>query len=180
MPVVSPAPLSACTLAVFNVAYPHPLASTCCCQGGPLGASPPRAGSVVAPGRVVGPRAVPRAPRAPAKAPNPPAPNCIITGTGPVALAGVDSETAMFTLICGYDELSTWPTSCLVIIGTPPLAPRVVLVTSQVTLGVSLGVRPYTSRSKSSRISGRRLSHHVCASVTFCPFFNSNGSGRFG
>jgi hypothetical protein len=41
-----------------------------------------------------------------------------------------------------------------------------VLVTSHLTFGVFFGVRPYTSRSKSSAISGRRCFHHISADVT--------------
>ena len=76
------------------------------------------------------------------RGPNPPKPNSIITGTGPEALAGVVSVSWMATVTCGYAELSTWPTSCLVTTGTVPLVPLVVPVTSQFTLGVSLGTRP--------------------------------------
>ena len=49
-----------------------------------------------------------------------------------------------------------------------------------VTFGVLLGTRPYTSRSKSSTISGRRSFHQSSGVVTFCPFFNVSGSGRSG
>ena len=48
-----------------------------------------------------------------------------------------------------------------------------------VTLGTSFGTRPSTSRSKSSTISLRRVSH-IAAVVTFFPFFNVRTSGSFG
>src|SRR4051812_45522409 len=70
MPLVNPAPLSACTLTGINVAYPHPRASACCCHVGPAGAEPGGG-----PGK--------RNPGGKTK------PNSIITGTGPVAFAGV-------------------------------------------------------------------------------------------
>ena len=64
--------------------------------------------------------------------------NCIITGTGPLAFAGVTSVTCKFTLIAGYDELSTCPISRLVMV--IPLS--AVLATSHVTAGVIFGVLP--------------------------------------
>jgi hypothetical protein len=57
-------------------------------------------------------------------------------------LAGTFNVAWMFTVTSGYAELSTWPTSVLVTMGTSPFIPLTVLVTSQVTLGVSFGVRP--------------------------------------
>ena len=69
-------------------------------------------------------------------------PNSIITGTGPVALAGVVSVNWMSTLIAGYALLSTCPTSCFVTAGTSPTVSLVVFVTSHVTFGASFGTRP--------------------------------------
>ena len=66
----------------------------------------------------------------------------MITGTGPRALAGVASVSWMSTVTSGYEELSTWPTSCLVIIGTPPTVSVLVAVTSHFTGGVAAGARP--------------------------------------
>jgi hypothetical protein len=43
--------------------------------------------------------------------------------------------------MAGYDELSTLPRSCFVIVGISPLVPFVELTTDQVTFGV-FGVRP--------------------------------------
>src|SRR5258708_7711385 len=108
------------------IAYPQPLASTCCCQVGPGGGT----GGPPAPARPAPPR------------PNgngPMKPNSIITGTGPLALAGVVRFNWISTVICGYEELSTWPTSFFTMIGTSPLVSCAVLVTSQFTLGVTLG-----------------------------------------
>ena len=48
----------------------------------------------------------------------------------------------MVTLISGYDELSTRPTSCFVMTGTSALLVLVVLVTSHFTAGVFAGTRP--------------------------------------
>src|SRR5271157_1467917 len=98
------------------MAYPQPFARTCCCQVGPVG---------------TGPRPGPRT-----------KPNSMITGTGPGALAGVVKVNWISAVICGYDELSTWPTSFLAITGTSPLFSLVALTTSQFTLGVTLGARP--------------------------------------
>ena len=66
----------------------------------------------------------------------------MITGTGPLALAGVVSVSWMSTVICGYDELSTWPTSFFVTTATSPTFCFFVSVTSHFTFGVSLGTRP--------------------------------------
>src|SRR5271170_1231832 len=104
----------------------------------------------------------------------------IMTGTGPVALAGVVSVSWISTVISGYDELSTWPTSFFVMTGMSPLVSRVVLITSQRTLGVFAGMRPKISRLKSSTISGRRWVHHILAVVTRLPLFRMSGSGRLG
>src|SRR5450759_2747188 len=119
-------------LPVLRMAYPHPLASTCCCQVGPAGPRPPP--GPPAPGGS-GPRAAPR------PGPKPP-PNSSITGTGPAALAGVVNANWMSTVICGYAELSTWPTSVLEITATSPTVSLLVLVTSHVTFGTTLGTRP--------------------------------------
>src|ERR1039457_2241442 len=132
MPCVRPAPLSACTLLGTRMAYPQPLARTCCCHVGP-GGGPPGVGPGPRPGTGPGPR-----PPGPLR----PKPNSIITGTGPLALAGVVKVNCMSTVMSGYDELSTWPTSCFTITGTSPFISLVVLVTSQLTLGVALGTRP--------------------------------------
>ncbi len=80
----------------------------------------------------------------------------------------------------GYDELSTCPTSSLLMAGYVPTVVFAVSVTVHVTLGTFFGTRPITSRSKSSTISGRRCFHHIFALVTFLPFFSVNASGRFG
>src|ERR1022692_1934470 len=71
-----------------------------------------------------------------------PKPNSMITGTGPLALAGVVNVNSMLTVIAGYAELSTWPTIFLVTTGTSPFFSCVVPLTSQTTLGVTLGTRP--------------------------------------
>ncbi len=68
-----------------------------------------------------------------------PKPNSIITGTGPVAFAGVVSVSWMSTVTCGYEELSTWPTSFLVTTGTSPTTSSARPVTSHRTLGVRGG-----------------------------------------
>jgi len=65
----------------------------------------------------------------------------MITGTDPVAFAGVFNVACISTVMAGYDELSTLPSSCLVTVGISPLVPLVELTTDQVTLGV-FGVRP--------------------------------------
>src|SRR4029077_2553692 len=83
----------------------------------------------------------------------PPPPNCITIGTGPVALAGVTRVIPMLTVMAGYDEVSTCPTSCLVIAGMsligsagpPPNPPRPIgrpfslLTTSHLTAGMVFG-----------------------------------------
>ena len=104
--------------------------------------------------------------------------NMIITGTGPFAFPGVTSVISISTLIAGYAELSTCPTNCFSMTGKTPVFESVVVLTVQVTLGTFGGMRPSTSRSKSSTISGRRWFHHCSADVTFCPLFNVSASGR--
>ena len=59
----------------------------------------------------------------------------MITGTGPVAFAGVVSVNWMSTVTSGYDELSTWPTSRFVTTGTSPTFSFSVSVTSHFTFG---------------------------------------------
>src|ERR1039457_1681750 len=101
--------------------------------GGP---ADPGGGAVGAPGAAPGapgPRPPPR--------PKPP-PNTIITGTGPVTLAGVVKVNPIFTAIIGYEELSTVPTSCLVMTGISPTVALVVLATSHFTPGTFWGTRP--------------------------------------
>src|ERR1700691_5895768 len=119
IPCVSAAPLSACPVVGIRIAYPQPFDSTCCCQVGPGCGG--RGG--VRPG---GKTKL----------------NSMITGTGPLALAGVVSVRSMLTAIAGYAELSTWPASFLTTTGTSPFFSLVAAVTSQVTLGVTLGTRP--------------------------------------
>ena len=65
-----------------------------------------------------------------------------MTGTGPVAFAGVFNVAWISTLIAGYDELSTFPSSCFVTVGISPFVPFAVLTTVQVTFGTFFGVRP--------------------------------------
>src|SRR5579883_3370277 len=155
------------------MAYPQPLASNCCCHVGPAGTGgeKPRAKAFE-----------PAGPLVPilARKGKPPNPNSIITGTGPFASAGVVSVSWISTLIAGYDELSTCPANCFVIAAKSPLLVLDVLVTSQRTDGTFPGTRPYTSRSKSSTISGRLWFHHISGVVTRFPFFRTNGSGKFG
>ncbi len=62
----------------------------------------------------------------------------------------------------------------------PPSTPSAFSVTVHVTFGTFFGMRPMTSRSKSSAISGRRFSHHCFGVVTFLPFFSVRTSGIFG
>ena len=103
----------------------------------------------------------------------------MMTGTGPAALAGVVSVISMSTLIDGNAELSTRPTSDVVVTGRPPTFSAAVDATRHSTFGTVFGTRPYTSRSKSSTISGRRVSHQVFASVTRFPLLSTSGSGSF-
>ncbi len=69
-------------------------------------------------------------------------PSSMMTGTGPLASAGVVSVRSMFTVISGSAELSTCPTSVFVITGTSPFFSCTVLTTSQLTLGRFAGMRP--------------------------------------
>jgi hypothetical protein len=48
----------------------------------------------------------------------------------------------MLTLIAGYEELSTRPSSCLVTVVTEPLVSRDVFTTCQLTFGMFAGRRP--------------------------------------
>ena len=64
--------------------------------------------------------------------------------------------------------------------GYGPTLSLTVFVTVQVTFGTFAGTRPSTSRSKSSTISGRRLSNHISAEVTGCPFFSVRIGGIIG
>src|SRR4051812_13102438 len=101
-----------------------------------------------------------------------------MTGTGPLASAGSTSVSRMLTVMAGHAELSTLPISAVVLLGTvgaaPPRPPKprpFALgssggATSHVTLGTSLGTRPYTSASKYSTISGRRSFHQISGVVT--------------
>src|SRR5262245_42495761 len=100
------------------MAYPQPLVTSCSCHVGP--------------------------PRPPGGGPNPrpPKPNSMMTGTDPLALAGVVSVNWISTLIGGYDALSTWPTRFFVTTGTSPTVCLSVAVASHFTLGVLLGTRP--------------------------------------
>src|ERR1017187_6174279 len=143
--------------------YPQPSAISCSLAGGSLpgaGVNVPGSGGVCPnPG-------------------NPRPPNIIITGTGPVACAGVTRIIWTSTLIKGSSELSTWPTSCLPTTGWEPTVASTVFVTVHVTFGTSLGTRPTTSRSKSSTISGRRCSHHIPGEVTFTPFLSTSTVGK--
>ena len=66
----------------------------------------------------------------------------LVTGTGPVASAGVLRVAWMLTVRCRYAELSVRPTSRLVMTGTVPLVSRVTEVTSHFTAGVFEGTRP--------------------------------------
>src|SRR5262245_46692603 len=163
MPLVSPAPLSACTLAGLRRAYPQPAATSCSVAGGSL---PGGGDGGPAPRPTFG-GGTPR--------------NMIMTGTGPPALDGATSVTCRSTVMEGYAALSTCPTSCLAITGWPPtLGSDVSGVAVHVTFGTLFGTRPTTSRSKASRISGRRRVVHISAVVTFVPFSSVKGSGRSG
>src|SRR5437868_588322 len=101
-----------------RMAYPQPLARTCCCQVGPgiTGRGPPRPVNEKA--------------------------SSMITGTGPAARAGVVNDNWISTLICGYEELSTRPINFFVITGTSPFSSSVVAVVSHFTFGMSFGWRP--------------------------------------
>ena len=54
----------------------------------------------------------------------------------------VTSVMSMSTLMTGYDELSTWPTTCLSTTGRVPASPRAVFVTVHATAGTCAGMRP--------------------------------------
>src|SRR4029079_1626751 len=120
--------------------------------------------------------ALPPAPRPPK--PNPP--NIIRTGTFSLASLGVPTVIAIVTSIDGQSELSTRPCSCFSTTVFPATVVSRVSATVQVTLGTFGGIRPMTSRSKSSTISGRRCFHHASAVFTRWPFFSASGSGRLG
>src|SRR5437660_8879097 len=97
------------------MAYPHPRARSCCCQVGPLvGPQQNPANALVPPGAFV-PAAPPAnrfvadmalVPRNRPKAPKL-KPNSSMSGTGACPSAGVVKVRSMFTLINGYEELST-------------------------------------------------------------------------
>ena len=109
-----------------------------------------------------------------------PQPNIIRTGTGPFAWAGTTTASLMSTLMEGAAELSMWPITRRAITGRPPTVVLMVSVTSHVTFGTLAGMRPTTSRSKSSAISGRRCFHQLSAVVTLAPFFKVRTSGQSG
>ena len=69
-------------------------------------------------------------------------PNIIKTGTGPFAFAGTTTVIRMFTSICGYAELSTWPIRFFAITGANPTNSWSVTVTVQSTLGRFFGSLP--------------------------------------
>ena len=104
----------------------------------------------------------------------------IITGTGFVASFGVTSVIWISTVIDGNDELATWPTSCRPMTACDPSDHSSVAVADHVTFGTLRGIRPTTSRSKSSTISGRRCVFQTRADVTFVPFASVSTSGRIG
>ncbi len=66
------------------------------------------------------------------------------------------------------------------ITGTEPTRSASDAVTLQLTFGALAGTLPSTSRSKSSRISGRRDLDHICAEATGRPSFITSGSGQSG
>src|SRR5580704_4483681 len=72
----------------------------------------------------------------------PPPLNMIITGTGPLAAAGVTSVNRMSTSTDVYDELSRCPTSCFRTTGSVPIVALAVSVTVQATRGTFAGTRP--------------------------------------
>ena len=98
----------------------------------------------------------------------------------PRAFAGVDRVRSRFTLMSGYEELSTWLTRCFVTTEMPPFVSLDVLPTSQVTFGVFRGTRPYTSRSSSSMICGRRTFHYISALVIRLPSLSNSGPAGSG
>src|SRR5579872_5503947 len=67
------------------------------------------------------------------------APNIIITGTGPLASAGVTKVIWMSTLMAGAAELSAWPTNWRAVTGCAPTVVLTVLVTVQVIFGAFFG-----------------------------------------
>src|SRR5262245_61445845 len=114
-----------------------------------------------------------------------------MTGTGPLASSGRISVNEMLTEMSGQAALSTRPTSRLVTFGTvgagprppnprPPAGAAFAGATSHVTLGTSLGTRPYTSASKYSTISGRRSVHQASGVVTGLRALVTIISGRWG
>src|SRR5262249_14163494 len=74
--------------------------------------------------------------------PGPAKPNSIMMGTGLCAPAGTVKLAWIFTVIPGKLLLSTWPTRVFVTVGAPPASPLAVAVTSQVTFGTFVGIRP--------------------------------------
>ena len=71
-----------------------------------------------------------------------PQPNIIRTGTGPLALTGRTTAILMSTVIAGWAELSTWPTTRRATTGWPPTVVSTVSATVHVTFGTSAGTRP--------------------------------------
>src|SRR5215470_6979282 len=65
--------------------------------------------------------------------------NIISTGTGPFALTGVTSIIDTSTLMAGYAELSTCPTSFFAITGVKPTNSWSVAATVHVTFGTFFG-----------------------------------------
>src|SRR5207248_1512307 len=72
----------------------------------------------------------------------PPNPYWRTIGTLPAARFGTVKLAWMATLIRGKAPLSTVPTSVLVTVAIPPLSPSSALVTSHLTFGTFLGMRP--------------------------------------
>src|SRR5262249_60030175 len=97
------------------MAYPQPLVTSCSCHVGP--------------------------PRPPGGGPNPrpPKPNSMMTGTDPLALAGVVSVNWISTLIGGDDAVSTWPARFFVSTGTSPTACVSVAAPSPFPFGGAFG-----------------------------------------
>ena len=152
MPFVSPAPLSACTLVGIEERE-APAVDDQLLRRRRIAARRGRRRREAAARRAGG-----AGRRAPAR--SVPPRNMIITGTGPFASAGSTSVIGMSTAMDGYAELSTWPTSCLPTTRRPPTRAGVGRRRpSTSTFGTFFGMRPYTSRSKSSTISARRRAH---------------------